>query len=114
MAIARYKWIDRLRDASRVLAVSLDDEMLLDDQGGTAMSAAVLDNLLGQLKPAQASVIRLVKLRGLSIARASGAAGQSAALVKINLHRSPKKVAALASYPQREMETSGLTQAKAE
>jgi DNA-directed RNA polymerase specialized sigma24 family protein len=49
------------------------------------------------LKPAQASVIRLVKLRGLSIARASGAIGQSAALVKINIHRGLEEMAALVS-----------------
>jgi RNA polymerase sigma factor (sigma-70 family) len=97
MGIARHKWIDRLRDASRFVAVSLDDEMTVEDHGEAAISAAALDDLLGRLKPAQASVIRLVKLRGLSIARASGATGQSAALVKINIHRGLKKMAALVS-----------------
>lgn len=97
MAIARYKWIDRIRDASRYAALSLDDEIAIEDHGEAAISAAALDNLLGRLKPAQASVIRLVKLRGLSIARASGATGQSAALVKINIHRGLKKLAALVS-----------------
>jgi DNA-directed RNA polymerase specialized sigma24 family protein len=56
-----------------------------------------MDNLLGRLKPAQATVIRLVKLNGLSIARASGVTGQSAPLVKINIHRGLKKLAALVS-----------------
>jgi RNA polymerase sigma factor (sigma-70 family) len=95
MAIARYKWIDRVRDASRFAAVSLDDEIPVEDHGGSAISAAAVDHLLGRLKPAQASVIRLVKLRGLSIARASGATGQSVALVKVNIHRGLKKLAAL-------------------
>jgi RNA polymerase sigma-70 factor (ECF subfamily) len=97
MAIARYKWVDRIRDASRFAALSLDDEMAIEDHGEAAISAAALDNLLGRLKPSQASVIRLVKLRGLSIARASGATGQSAALVKINIHRGLKKLTALIS-----------------
>ena len=97
MGIARHKWIDRIRDASRFVAVSLDDEMPVEEQGETALSAAVLDSLLGRLKPSQASVIRLVKLRGLSIAHASGATGQSAALVKVNIHRGLKKMAALVS-----------------
>ena len=97
MAIARHKWIDRLREASRFRSVSLDDEVPVEDQGEAVISAATLDNLLDQLKPAQASVIRLVKLRGLSIARASDATGQSAALVKINIHRGLKKMAALVS-----------------
>jgi RNA polymerase sigma-70 factor (ECF subfamily) len=96
-AIARYKWIDRIRDASRFAALPLDDEIPIEDHGGAAISAAVMDNLLGRLKPAQACVIRLVKLKGLSIARASGATGQSKALVKINIHRGLKKLAALVS-----------------
>ncbi|MEH2594971.1 RNA polymerase sigma factor (sigma-70 family) [Bradyrhizobium sp. AZCC 1577] len=97
MAIARYKWIDRIRDASRFAAVPLDDDIPIADHGGSAISAAAVDDLLGQLKPAQASVIRLVKLKGLSIASASGATGQSAALVKVNLHRGLKRLAALVS-----------------
>jgi RNA polymerase sigma factor (sigma-70 family) len=95
MAIAHYKWIDRIRDATRFAALALDDEIPVEDHGEAAISAAALDNLLGRLKPAQANVIRLVKLRGLSIARASGATGQSASLVKINIHRGLKKLTAL-------------------
>src|SRR5215470_14535426 len=94
-AIARYKWIDRVRDASRFAAQSLNDEIPVEDHGGPAISAAAVEHLLGRLKPAQARVIRLVKLKGLSIARASGATGQSVALVKVNIHRGLKKLAAL-------------------
>src|SRR5580704_8802074 len=61
-AIARYKWIDCIRDASRYSALSPDEEIPVEDHGGAAISAATLDHLLGQLKPAQESVIRLVKL----------------------------------------------------
>ncbi|MBR0843547.1 RNA polymerase subunit sigma-24 [Bradyrhizobium liaoningense] len=96
-AIARYKWVDRVRDASRYSTLALDDEIAVDDHEGAALSAAALDQLLGRLKPAQESVIRLVKLNGLSIARASGATGQSAALVKINIHRGLKKLATFVS-----------------
>jgi RNA polymerase sigma-70 factor (ECF subfamily) len=94
-AIARYKWIDRVRDAARFVTLSLHDEMPIEDHGEAAISAAAVDDLLGRLKPAQARVIRLVKLNGLSIEGASGATGQSAALVKINIHRGLKKLAAL-------------------
>ena len=96
-AIAHYKWVDRVRDASRYKALALDEEIAIEDHEGAAISAAAVDMLLGRLKPAQESVIRLVKLDGLSIARASGATGQSAALVKINIHRGLKKLAALVS-----------------
>ena len=97
VAIARYKWVDRLREASRYAALSLDEDIAIEDHEEAAISAAALDHLLGRLKPAQARVIRLVKLNGLSIAHASGATGQSAALVKINIHRGLKKLAALVS-----------------
>lgn len=96
-AIAHYKWVDRVRDASRYNVLALDEEIAIEDHEGAAISAAALDQLLGRLKPSQESVIRLVKLNGLSIARASGATGQSAALVKINIHRGLKKLAALVS-----------------
>jgi RNA polymerase sigma factor (sigma-70 family) len=97
IGIARYKWIDRIRDASRYSALSLDEDIAVEDHEGAAISAAALDHLLGRLKPAQESVIRLVKLKGLSIAHASGATGQSTALVKVNIHRGLKKLAALVS-----------------
>ena len=97
VAIARYKWIDRVRDASRYAALSLDEDIAIEDHGGAAISAAALDHLLGRLKPAQASVIRLVKLKGLSVAHASGATGQSVSLVKINIHRGLKRLTALVS-----------------
>jgi RNA polymerase sigma-70 factor (ECF subfamily) len=97
MAIARYKWIDRLRDASRCAALALNDEIPIEDHETTVMSAAAVDDLLGRLKPAQANAIRLVKLNGLSVASASGATGQSAALIKVNIHRGLKKLAALIS-----------------
>jgi RNA polymerase sigma-70 factor (ECF subfamily) len=97
IGIARYKWIDRIRDASRYSALALDEDIAVEDHEEAAISAAALDHLLGRLKPAQESVIRLVKLKGLSIARASGATGQSTALVKVNIHRGLKKLAALVS-----------------
>jgi RNA polymerase sigma factor (sigma-70 family) len=97
VAIARYKWIDRMRDGARSAALTLDEDIAIEDHEGAAISAAALDQLLARLKPAQETVIRLVKLKGLSIARASGATGQSAALVKVNIHRGLKKLASFVS-----------------
>jgi RNA polymerase sigma-70 factor (ECF subfamily) len=96
-AIARHKWIDHLRNASRYEAVVLPDEVPTEDRSDAVISAIVVDDLLRRLKPAQARVIRLVKLQGVSIEGASGATGQSAALVKVNIHRGLKKLAALAA-----------------
>jgi RNA polymerase sigma factor (sigma-70 family) len=95
VAIARYKWIDRIREMSRYSAQELDGDIAIEDHEGVTINAATLDDLLGRLKPAQEYAIRLVKLRGLSVVRASGATGQSVALVKINIHRGLKKLAAM-------------------
>ena len=96
-AIARYKWIDHVRDASRFAALSLHDDIPTEDGGEAAISVVAVDDLLRRLKPAQARVIRLVKLQGVSIESASDATGQSAALVKVNIHRGLKKLAAFAA-----------------
>jgi RNA polymerase sigma factor (sigma-70 family) len=100
-AIARYKWIDHVRDTSRHAAQSLSDKIPVDDREQTTISGIVLDDLLRHLKPAQARVIRLVKLQGVSIEDASGATGQSAALVKVNIHRGLKKLATLVASDTR-------------
>ena len=85
--IARYKWIDRLRIAARHAADELPDSLSTPDHGDAVTSATALGQLLATLKPAQAMVIRLVKLEGLSIEEAAARTGQSPALVKVNIHR---------------------------
>lgn len=95
--IARHKWIDQLRDAARWAALSLSDGIPIEHQAESAIGAIAVEDLLAQLKPPQARVIRLVKLHGVSIEMASGATGQSAALVKVNIHRGLRKLAALAA-----------------
>jgi RNA polymerase sigma factor (sigma-70 family) len=107
-AIARYKWIDQLRTTYRFAASSLDDEiakechgekensaMAVEDHGEAAISSVTLERLLRHLSPGQATVIRLVKLRGVSIEAASDATGQSVPLVKVNIHRGLRKLAEL-------------------
>jgi RNA polymerase sigma factor (sigma-70 family) len=96
-AIARHKWVDRLRDATRYQTSPLLDEIAIGDHEEASIDTATLNELLSRLKPAQQDVIRLVKLKGLSIAGAAGATGQSAALVKVNIHRGLRKLASLVS-----------------
>jgi RNA polymerase sigma factor (sigma-70 family) len=93
--IARYKWIDRLRAANRHAADELPDTLSTPDHGSAVTSAAALHGLMATLKPAQAEVIRLVKLDGLSIEAAALRTGQSAALVKVNIHRGLARLARL-------------------
>jgi RNA polymerase sigma factor (sigma-70 family) len=94
-AIARYRWVDRLRQTYRHAADELQDqhsEASHEDVVGAKIS---IDNLLYQLPQAQALAIRLVKIDGLSIAEACIKCGQSEPLVKVNIHRGLKKLAML-------------------
>ena len=98
-AVARYKWIDRLRAmAARPHELlpegdhALPDGLIAPDAGSAVISATVLEGLLAMLKPAQAEVIRLVRLEGFSIEEAAAASRQSAALVKVNIHRGLRRL----------------------
>ncbi len=93
--IARYKWIDRLRAASRHAADELPETLSTPDHEAAVTSATALRGLMATLKPAQAEVIRLVKLDGLSIEDAAARTGQSPALVKVNIHRGLARLARL-------------------
>ena len=95
VAVARYKWIDRLRRLGRSPTELVDDNIAVEDHERAVMSATVLARLLAELKPAQQSVIRLVKLEGCSIEEASARTGQSNSLVKVNIHRGLARMAAM-------------------
>lgn len=91
-AIARYRWVDHLRRIYRA-----DESELIADVAGQDEEPAIaarisIDRLLAVLPDAQARVIALVKIEGLSIAEAAQATGQSEALVKVNIHRGLKKM----------------------
>lgn len=86
-AIAKRKWIDQLRSAGRRPTDELPDDIATGDHEAAVTSATVLAGLLGQLRPAQAQAILLVKLHGWSIEEASRETGLSASAVKMNIHR---------------------------
>ncbi len=92
-AVARYKWIDRLRAMGRRATEELPDDLSVGDHESAVTSAAVLGQLLAELKPAQAEAIRLVKLEGYSVAEASAQTGQSNSLIKVNIHRGLARLA---------------------
>ncbi len=94
-AIARYKWIDRLRALKSAPTEALTEDISVPDHGDAVTSAQSLERLLQKLKPAQSDVIRLVKLQGLSIAEAAIRTGQSASLVKVNIHRGLGRLTAM-------------------
>ncbi|MFZ8477907.1 hypothetical protein ACO1MN_16740, partial [Staphylococcus aureus] len=67
MAVARYKWIDRLRSMSRSRTEELPEEIAVEDHERNVTSSVILARLMTELKPAQAEAIRLVKIEGFSV-----------------------------------------------
>ena len=102
IAVARYKWIDRLRMMGRTATDELPEDIAVEDHESSVTSSVVLGQLLGELKPAQAEAIRLVKLEGCTIEEASARTGQSGSLIKVNVHRG---LARLASIVRRQADT---------
>lgn len=86
-AIAKRKWIDQLRSNGRRPTEELPDNLSTADHETVVTSASVLASLLGELRPAQAQVILLVKVQGYSIEDASHQTGLSSSAVKMNIHR---------------------------
>jgi len=98
VAIARHKWVDGIRDAARSAALARHDTIPIEARWDVATSAIAVKELLRRLTPAQASVIRLVKLEGASIEGAANLCGQSPSLVKVNIHRGLKRLAAFVAH----------------
>jgi RNA polymerase sigma factor (sigma-70 family) len=94
-AIARYRWVDQLRRSYRAGEVELEDRFAIESAEEPIAARISIDRLMIHLGAAQAEVIRLVKIEGLSIAEAAARTGQSEPLVKVNIHRGLKKLAAL-------------------
>ncbi len=103
-AIARFKWVDQLRAMERAKAAP-PAEISVPSHEIDVVSCHVVRGLLGQLRPAQADAIRMVKIDGLSIIEASQASGQSPSLVKINIHRGLKRLAGHMSQAQGDAPT---------
>lgn len=95
-AIARYKWIDRLRAMKAVSMEVLAEDLAVPDHAEAVQSARSLEALMSRLKPAQAEVIRLAKLEGLSIKEVAARTGQTISLVKVNIHRGMNRLSLLA------------------
>lgn len=95
-AIARYRWVDHLRRSYRQAEVALGDHDMAEPDGSDAVLARIsLDRLFGSLPAAQATAIELVKIEGRSVSEAAARCGQSEPLVKVNIHRGLKRLAAL-------------------
>jgi RNA polymerase sigma-70 factor, ECF subfamily len=97
-AIARFKLIDFFRRRGvRGEHVDIDDMhdvLAAGDENAANDAKRDVMALLDELPPKQGAAIRWVKIEGLSIAEAATKTGQSESLVKVNIHRGLKTLAA--------------------
>lgn len=96
-AIARYRFVDHLRIVYQTAKeAELDDDLpAVADEGADVTARLSLERLFETLPNAQQRAIELVKIEGCSIREASASLGQSESLVKVNIHRGLKRLAAL-------------------
>lgn len=102
--IARYGWLNHLRDIYRhrqrqigdIDILAIEDGAIVDHELN-ALASATIDKLFMQIPERQAKAIRLVKIRGYSVREAASLTGQSESLVKVNIHRGMRKLVILAA-----------------
>jgi len=94
-AIARYRWVDRLRQIYRQKSDIHAHEVEAIDPESSFFARFSLDRLLDHLTDGQRVAITLVKIDGLTITAASEQSGQSVSLVKMNIHRGMRRLSSL-------------------
>ena len=94
-AIARYRWVDRLRQTYRHATSELQDVHGTESHEDVVGAQISIARLLDQIPAGQAEAIRLVKIDGLSISEACAKSGQSEPLIKVNIHRGLKRLTML-------------------
>jgi RNA polymerase sigma factor (sigma-70 family) len=94
-AIARYRWVDHLRRHYAAAEEALADCHGIDSGEDAIIARFGCDRLLGQLPEPQAAAIRVTRIEGLTTAEAAARLGQSESLIKVNVHRGLKKLAAM-------------------
>jgi RNA polymerase sigma-70 factor (ECF subfamily) len=95
-AIARYRWVDHLRQVYRVAEEELtESDVPFESEEESLIARLSLDRMLAQIPDAQAQLITWVKIEGLTIRQAADRSGQSESAVKVNIHRGLRKLAVL-------------------
>lgn len=92
VAIARYKWLDRLRQHYRVDEVELEDQASVGGHESAVMSKLILERLLAHIPDNQAEAIRLAKIDGYALDEIATMTGQSLSSVKVRIHRGMKRM----------------------
>ncbi|WP_374527809.1 sigma-70 family RNA polymerase sigma factor [Novosphingobium sp.] len=94
-AIARYRFVDHLRQVYRGEEAAIEADIAAESEEDAVAARVSLERLFEALPAAQSRAIELVRIEGLSVAEASQSTGQSESLIKVNIHRGLKRLAAM-------------------
>ncbi len=97
ITIAYRKWVDSVRRRARATWVPLDETYSVEDHGDALRSAIVIEDCLATLKRPQRDAIVHRMIDGFSVADTAEVTGQSESLVKVNVHRGLRRMAATLS-----------------
>ncbi|KAF0117794.1 MAG: RNA polymerase sigma-70 factor ECF subfamily [Hyphomonadaceae bacterium] len=95
-AVARHKWIDKIRANVKYVMVELDEEQADDNAVQANCAKYDVQKLLSQIPKNQADIISLVKLQEMTIEEAAQKTGLSQSYIKVTVHRGLKKLQAIA------------------
>jgi RNA polymerase sigma-70 factor (ECF subfamily) len=94
VTIAYRKWVDSVRRRTRTTLVPLDETHCVNDHGDMVRSAVVVEDSLATLKRPQRDAIVHRLINGFSVSDTASMTGQSESLVKVNVHRGLRRMAA--------------------
>lgn len=93
-AVARHKWIDKIRANVKYAFVELDEEHADDNAVQANCAKYDVEKLLGQIPKTQADIISMVKLQGLTIEEVATITGHGQSFIKVAVHRGMKNLQA--------------------
>ena len=94
-AVARNKLIDHVRKHGRHVHIEWDDSLTqTDDQLEPELAARDIDFLLAKLPKDQAEILRLHRLKEMSVEAVALHTGKSESNIKVIMHRAMKKLQA--------------------
>ncbi len=91
-AIARDKWMHRLRSLRSEAPQRFDESWRMPDHGDRVVAGPAFQQLLAEPRPRQAGAIRCATLEGDSVDAASHATGPSIWFRKVNIRRGFKRL----------------------
>jgi RNA polymerase sigma-70 factor, ECF subfamily len=94
-AVARNKLIDHVRKYGRHVHIEWDDNLTdTDDQMAPDLAARDLEVLLAKLPPEHAEILRLHRLKELSVEEVARLTGKTPSNIKVIMHRALKRLQA--------------------